>query len=183
MGTSGRPRAWLTASGTKAGSESVASSTQQPRSSNRSMTPRAASRARRVLPTPPGPVSVSRRAELSSLRTVERASFWPTKLVMGRGRFIGLLACPGRRPRPKPGGGVPSAFALLSGGGRSWSNLSSDKPPETAVSTCERTAVLSPSKRTVYLTSKAFQVKIALESWRMPGYMVQYARGVAWGWR
>ena len=47
--------------GTRAGSDSDASSTNHAPSANSPTTPRAASRARLVLPIPPGPVRVTKR--------------------------------------------------------------------------------------------------------------------------
>ena len=59
-GTSRTPSACATAWGTRSGSESGASSISHTPSSKEAATPMATARARRVLPDPPGPVSVTR---------------------------------------------------------------------------------------------------------------------------
>ncbi len=88
------PRTEATAWGTRSGSESGASSTSHTPSSYSSTNAEATARARRVLPEPPGPVSVSKRASASRPSTSEISRSRPTRPVSWRGRLLG------ERPRP-----------------------------------------------------------------------------------
>src|SRR6266571_4163405 len=91
-----------TAPGSSAGSRSDANSTSQ--APSRPTSPPASSRvtassARRVLPVPPGPTSVTSRPRPSSFRTWAISSSRPTKLVSGAGRFDGATAAGAGGPR------------------------------------------------------------------------------------
>ena len=83
------PRAAATAWGARAGSARGASSTSHTPSGYAGSTSAAARRARRVLPTPPAPVSVTRRWAPSSAATAASSRSRPTKLVSCRGRLFG----------------------------------------------------------------------------------------------
>jgi hypothetical protein len=89
------PNAAATAEATSAGSASAARETYRTPSRRAPPARAAASSARRVLPTPPGPVSVSSRAPRSRRLTSASSRSRPTKLVSGTGRL--------------PGGGTPDA--------------------------------------------------------------------------
>jgi hypothetical protein len=93
--------AWATACGTRAGSETGASSTHQIPSANRDASREATASASRVLPLPPGPVRVSSRiSSVRSSSSSETSRSRPTKLV----NCSGILPCggsPDRRSRGK----------------------------------------------------------------------------------
>ena len=74
--------------GTRAGSVSGASSTSHTPSGWASTASAAACRARRVLPVPPGPVSVSRRCVESRRATSASSRSRPTKLVSCTGQVV-----------------------------------------------------------------------------------------------
>jgi hypothetical protein len=99
------PSASSTADGTSAGSVTRASGTNHAAASSRP----GASVASRVLPTPPGPVRVTRRAARRVFSTRAMSSSRPTKLVSG-------LLMAGRRSRARaagrPGSGGSAAGAL-----------------------------------------------------------------------
>ncbi len=83
-----RPRARTMVGKTSAGSASGASPTKATPSGNIPSASRAASRARRVLPTPPVPVSVSSRTSGRAIRSLTSSSSRsrPTSGVAGRGK-------------------------------------------------------------------------------------------------
>src|SRR5205807_2429604 len=88
-GTPGRSRPPSTAAataGTSAGSPAGASSTSHTPSANRPATCLATSPASRVLPTPPGPVTVTSRYSSSKPATSRTAPARPTKLVSTAGK-------------------------------------------------------------------------------------------------
>ena len=99
------PSALTIAAGTSSGRCSAASETKCAPSAKSASTARAASRASRVLPTPPGPVSVSSRTEPARSRS-------PTASSRARGRSCGSAApatcarARRRRPRPRSASGV-----------------------------------------------------------------------------
>ncbi len=76
---SGGPSAAAAASGTRAGSSSPARSTKRMPSGNVRWTRSARRRASRVLPTPPGPVSVTSRDPANSWRPPSSSARRPTK--------------------------------------------------------------------------------------------------------
>ena len=84
------PSAVATASGTAAGSPTAASSVTNTPSWNVNADRAANSNARRVLPTPPTPVSVTNRCALSAVSSSARSASRPTKLVVGGRRFPGV---------------------------------------------------------------------------------------------
>jgi hypothetical protein len=81
--------------GTCAGSATAASSATQTPSANRPATCLITSPASRVLPTPPGPVTVTSRYWVSSPATLSTASERPTNVVRAcdrpRGSRAGLV--------------------------------------------------------------------------------------------
>ena len=83
------PSAAATSCGTSAGSVSGASSTSQTPSGYVSSTSAATCSARRVLPAPPVPTSVSKDVAASSRLTSAISCSRPTKLVSWRGRLFG----------------------------------------------------------------------------------------------
>jgi len=87
-GASRTSSAEATACGTRSGSESEANSTSHSPSSNPSTRSLATSSASRVLPQPPGPVSVSKRVAASSFLTSVISCSRPTKLVSWSGRLL-----------------------------------------------------------------------------------------------
>ena len=80
-GCSRTPSATATADGTCAGSRTGASSASHTPSANRAATRPATAPASRVLPTPPGPVTVTSRCSSSRPATSRTAAARPTKLV------------------------------------------------------------------------------------------------------
>ena len=76
------PSTAATASGTAAGSATAASSKNQTPSGNSSARRAATSKARRVLPTPPTPVSVTSRWVRSAACTSATSDSRPMKLVV-----------------------------------------------------------------------------------------------------
>lgn len=80
------PSALAVAFATSDGSRTAARSTSHI-PSTKSATDAAASSASRVLPTPPGPVSVSSRVVPSRRRTSARSSRLPRNVVRAAGRF------------------------------------------------------------------------------------------------
>ena len=112
-----------TACATAAGSATGASSHNHTPSGNLSATIPPASSARRVLPTPPTPVSViSRRSGTSAARR-SSSSPWPTKLVAAAGKFP--ARCAGVRS-----GGNPSARP----GPHTWNSRSRLATPASSCS-------------------------------------------------
>jgi hypothetical protein len=81
------PRATATVCGTSCGSARAASSTSQAPSAYSGKTASATCKARRVLPTPPGPVSVSRGLQPSRRRSSAKSRSRPMKLVSWYGRL------------------------------------------------------------------------------------------------
>ena len=75
------PKTAATASGTAAGSVTAASSKTQTPSGNSSRSRPATSSARRVLPTPPTPVSVTNRCAVTASCTSASSDSLPTRLV------------------------------------------------------------------------------------------------------
>ena len=94
------PRLWAIAEATSAGSGTAASGTKTAPSANSDSSLAAASRASRVLPTPPGPVSVSRRTSGRHKRPVNvvTSRSRPTSAVsgVGNGPSRSLVEGPGR---------------------------------------------------------------------------------------
>ena len=88
-GSSRTPTAAATAWGTRAGSARAPSSASHTPSGWASRASAATWSARRVLPVPPGPVSVSSRVASRSRRTSACSRSRPTKLVSCRGRLCG----------------------------------------------------------------------------------------------
>ena len=88
-GSSRAPTAAATASTTRSGSVNSASSTSHTPSRNSSISWAPVSSARRVLPVPPVPISVSRRVFSSRRLTSSSCFSRPTKLVVCTGRLFG----------------------------------------------------------------------------------------------
>ena len=84
------PSVSSTAYATSAGLATGASGTNQAPPASRPDT----SAASRVLPTPPGPVRVTRRAEPRFFRTRDTSVSRPTKLVSGFGTLGGVTEVP-----------------------------------------------------------------------------------------
>jgi hypothetical protein len=83
------PRVWATVSTTSAGSRRSASGTQKAPALKRGTSSAAASIASRVLPVPPGPVSVSKRAPSPTSVAISVTSrSRPTNELAGRGRLV-----------------------------------------------------------------------------------------------
>ena len=80
-----------TAAGNRCASPNPPSSTSQTPSGKRSKSPAATSKARRVLPVPPGPVSVTRRNWSNRARTAAISAWRPMKLLNKTGRLFGAL--------------------------------------------------------------------------------------------
>ena len=86
------PNALATADGTSDGSVSGASSTHQMPSLKESIKSVAAWIAKRVLPLPPAPVSVTRRVFDNNCLICDSSRVRPTKLEIGIGRFVTCAA-------------------------------------------------------------------------------------------
>lgn len=82
---SGSSRTPASVGGTNSGSCRADSSTSRTPSANRSATARAARSAVRLLPTPPGPTSVTSRDRANSAFSTASSSLRPTKLVNSTG--------------------------------------------------------------------------------------------------
>ena len=108
-----RPSASATASGTSDWSASGARSTSQTPSGKPRSLPDAASMASRVLPHPPGPVSVTSRLRSSRRHTSVSSRSRPTKLVSLRGRLCGPRPGSASRRARCSSGGSPSTAAKL----------------------------------------------------------------------
>ncbi len=87
-----RPRTAATASGTAAGSVTGPSSIIHTPSGNSGCRRAATSCARRVLPTPPTPVRVTRRCDFNAVATSATSDSRPTKLVAGGRRLPWLVS-------------------------------------------------------------------------------------------
>jgi hypothetical protein len=109
-GTSRTPSAEARAPGTSLGSESEASSTHHTPSSKLSIRSWATARANRVLPHPPGPPSVTRRASPPSNRSTRATSLSrPTKLLSCQRQVVGGALLWGGAP----GGRLPGSRSTL----------------------------------------------------------------------
>ena len=86
------PKTAATASGTAAGSVTAANSKTQTPSENSSASRIATSNARRVLPTPPTPVSVTNRWALTAACSSATSDSRPMKLVVWGRKFPGLAS-------------------------------------------------------------------------------------------
>src|ERR1700736_1613082 len=86
------PSTAATASGTAAGSVTAANSKNQVPSGNSSLSRAAASKARRVLPTPPTPVNVTSRCALIAACTSSSSDARPMKLLDAGRKFPGLVS-------------------------------------------------------------------------------------------
>jgi DNA-binding NarL/FixJ family response regulator len=93
-GRSGMPSSAATADGTRSGSLTAASSATHTPSANRAAVLRATSPASRVLPTPPGPVTVTSRRSASKPETSSTAVTRPTKLVSAENPCTPVTAPP-----------------------------------------------------------------------------------------
>ena len=91
------PRTAAAAGATAAGSVTPASSTSQAPPECRSRRRAAAATARRVLPTPPGPINVTKRLEPIALSTCSSSVLRPRKLLSGSGRLPGSEGDDGAR--------------------------------------------------------------------------------------
>ena len=100
--------------------------------------------ARRVLPTPPTPVSVTRRWPSMSVPMISSSWLRPTKLVSGAGRLVRMGAPPASRCTSGMGagrlGGMPCCAAGVAG---RWSAESSPRATRTKV---VRSCGASPSR-------------------------------------
>ncbi len=111
------PSAWAIAGSTSAGSASGARSTNQTPSPNSSPRSAATSTARRVLPTPPGPVRVTRGTSCRSsrARTAASSPSRPIRGERGRGSEGATMASrsgnESRRGGSRYGGGVGGAVS------------------------------------------------------------------------
>ncbi len=128
---------------TSAGSRTDSSATNHAPSGKRSATRRAASRERRVLPVPPGPVRVTRRAPSINLARASISASRPTKVVSGSGRLPSWTAAvrSGGNPLRSPSA---ATWYRRSGRGRSFSRCSprsiSEMPVGIEASTIARVA-------------------------------------------
>ena len=136
---SGTPRAEATRGRTIAGSRTAASSTQtMPPGNAAAVCPsrEATSRASRVLPTPPGPVTVTTRCSGASTRSVSAATSWSRPMVAVPGAIgddamgwldVGAVspAAPGVCVRAARLGTAPTSSARSPSS--SWSASASDR--------------------------------------------------------
>ena len=99
-----RPRVAAIAAGTSSGSSVVSRRTSHAPSGTRSAQRRASSIAKRVLPVPPGPVRVTRRASSNSASSAANSRSRPTKVVSRDGRLpVGWsAACSGGKSDGRP---------------------------------------------------------------------------------
>jgi len=117
-------RTAATAAATRPGSEVEASSTSHTPSGRSGSSSRPARSARRVLPHPPGPVSVSNAAERCSSTMRASSSSRPTKEVSSRGRLWS-------RVRPEGGCSISSSSAARTSAipaGRSSGSFARQRP-------------------------------------------------------
>src|SRR5829696_1682131 len=132
--TSRTPRLWPIAEATSAGSGTAASGTKTTPSANADSSLSAVSRARRVLPTPPGPVSVTRRTSGRQRRSV--------KVVVSRSRPTSAVSGVGSGvvPIPRRGTGVSEigSYGVRSGGGPTMVALRQQSQWGLAAHDCRR---------------------------------------------
>jgi hypothetical protein len=136
---------------------SGASSTHQTPSGNRAAAggssvacaaPAAASRARRVLPTPPGPVSVTRRARPSSAPTSARSRARPTKPDSAAGTLCADAPCAGSGGALRVGGWASGAASNATDTSGTRGGVRAPARPDAPRARSPRT--LAPGRRALY---------------------------------
>jgi hypothetical protein len=112
--SSGAPIVWATSEARSSGSVSPARDTQKTPSWSLPTSSAATSRPRRVLPVPPGPVSVRRRVPLETIATSSLSSRWrPTSGIETTGRFVApSVRRDGKSPSPLVGQGAPRMLGM-----------------------------------------------------------------------